>query len=87
MRRMIPVTVTVDTDVDVDVDLGDFNDRDLKEELESRGYKVISEEDREHEILDKYECELILNELGWDNDPGSDLGFVAKKIMDVYYGR
>ncbi len=36
---------TISVDVDVDVDVADFNDDDLIEELEVRGYIVIGKTD------------------------------------------
>lgn len=81
------VCVTVDTTVDVDVDVGDFYDDDLIEELEDRGYKIFNENDITSPLLNKYDCELILNRLGWDAKPGSDLGYVIEKVRNLYYGR
>jgi hypothetical protein len=81
------VCVTVDTTVDVDVELTDFNDDDLIEELEDRGYKIFDEEDETSPFLNKYDCELILDRLGWDAKPGSEFGYVIEKIRSLYYGR
>lgn len=48
--------------VDVDVDLDQFDDDELAEELESRGY-FVSKDTRfdEPDALDKYEVEYLLD--------------------------
>ena len=81
------VCVTVDTTVDVDVNITDFDDKDLIDELEDRGYKIFDESDETSPLLNKYDCELILNMIGWDGKPGSELGDVIEKIRNLYYGR
>lgn len=78
---------TTTVTVDVDIDLGDFNDDDLIEELEDRGYKIFDEDDVTSPLLNKYDCELILDQLGWDVKPGSELGDVIEKVRNLYYGR
>ena len=78
-------TTTVTVDVDVDIDLYDFSDDDLIEELEDRGYNIFHEEDETLTLLDKYDCELILNRLGWDAKPGSEFSNVVEKIRKIYY--
>lgn len=80
-------TTTVTVDVDVDVDLDDFEDDDLIEELKDRGYKIFDEGDTTSTLLNKYNCELILDRLGWDAKPGSDLGDVVEKVKNLYYGK
>ena len=80
-------TTTVTADVDVDIDLGDFDDDDLIEELEDRGYKIFDEDDVTSALLNKYDCELILDRLGCDAKPGSEFGDVIEKVRNLYYGR
>ena len=46
--------------VDVDVDLDEFDDDEIAEELESRGYEVSKERKHRPEALDKYEVEYLL---------------------------
>lgn len=80
-------TTTVTVDVDIDIDLGDFDDDDLIEELEDRGYKIFDEDEETSLLLNKYDCELILDRLGWDAKPGSEFGDVIEKVRKLYYGR
>jgi hypothetical protein len=51
---------TISTYVDVDVDFDDFDDSEIVEELESRGYNV-SKESTEMQAFDKYEIEYLLD--------------------------
>lgn len=81
------VWVTVDTTVDVDVDINEFEDDDLIEELEDRRYKIFHENDESSPFLNKYDCELILDRLGWDAKPGSELEGAIQKIRCIYYGK
>jgi hypothetical protein len=74
-------------DVTVDVDLDGFDDQELIDELESRGYKIFDEEEETAQFLNKYDCELILDRLGWDAKPGSEFGDVIEKVRSLYYGR
>lgn len=59
-------TVTVTTDVDVDVDLNDFDDQELIDELEGRGYKCVDVDETPAYIFTSQERELVLSLL--DND-------------------
>ena len=45
--------------VSVNVDLGDFDDQDLIEELEERGYTILSENDDNNQLTDS-EIEAIV---------------------------
>ncbi len=61
-------TVTVDVDLDdLDVDLNDFDDSDLIEEINNRGYTIITSEDK----LTQNEFDVIysmLNDLdNWEH--------------------
>ena len=60
--------------VDVDVDLDEFNNDELVEELESRGFNVSSEPIPEMDALDKYELDWLLE-------------LVDKNNKDVYTNR
>ena len=59
--------------VDVDVDLDEFDDDELVEELEHRGYNV-SKNSIEMDALDKYELDWLLD-------------LVDKNNKDVYTNR
>ena len=60
--------------VDVDVDLDEFDNDELVEELESRGFNVSSEPILEIDALDKYELDFLLE-------------LVDKNNKDVYTNR
>jgi hypothetical protein len=47
-------------EVEVDFDLVDFDNEDLIEELEHRGFNVSSEPILEMDALDKYELDFLL---------------------------
>lgn len=81
------ICVTVDTTVDVDVDMEDFTDSDLIDELEERGFIIHDPDDYEDPMLNKEECELILDRVGWDAKPGTDLYSAIEKLKDLYYRR
>ena len=57
-------TVTVDVDVEVDID--DFDDDELIDELESRGYKCISKDDFVDEQISKQDLLVIASLLDRD---------------------
>jgi len=59
-------TITVTTDVDVDVDLNDFDDSDLIEELEDRGYKCVDIDETPAHVFTSQERELIMSLLDTD---------------------
>jgi len=61
-------------EVDVDIDLDDFDNDDLIEELESRGFNVSSEPIPEMDAFDKYELDFLLD-------------LVDKNNKDVYTNR
>lgn len=79
--------MTIDTTVDVDVDMEDFDDGELIDELEERGYRVYSPNDPEEPLLSKHECEVVLNLIGWDQRPGSEMHSIVEKLSRMYYGR
>jgi formiminotetrahydrofolate cyclodeaminase len=65
--------------VDVDVDLDKFDDDELVEELESRGYTVTDEP----RVLDAEETEVLLKLIDdQDPAPGSQLYFIREKIVN-----
>ena len=75
------------TSVTVDVYIDDFDDDDLIEELESRGYKIFNESNLgETDYLDKYECEEILSAIGNNVKIGSPLYNAVEKIRSIRYG-
>ena len=57
-------TVTVDVDVDVDID--DFEDQELIDELESRGYKCITDDDFDDKQISKQDILVIIGLLDRD---------------------
>ena len=60
--------------VDVDVDLNEFDNDELVDELESRGFNVSSEPIPEMDALDKFELDFLLD-------------LVDKNNKDVYTNR
>jgi len=65
-------TITVTVDADVDVDLNDFDDIDLINELEGRGYKCIDVDETPTYVFTANEKEVLLSLLGddvrnWEN--------------------
>jgi hypothetical protein len=60
--------------VDVDVDLNEFDNDELIDELESRGFNVSSEPIPEMDALDMYELDFLLD-------------LVDKNNKDVYTNR
>jgi hypothetical protein len=57
-------TVTVEVDVDVDID--EFDDDELIDELESRGYKCITNDDFDEEQISKQDLMVIASLLDRD---------------------
>ena len=57
---------TVTVDVDVDVDINEFDDDELIDELESRGYKCISKDDFHEDQISKQDLLVITNLLDHD---------------------
>lgn len=75
------------TRVTVDVCMDYFDDDDLIEELEDRGYKIFNESNPgETDYLDKYECEEILSAIGDNVKIGSPLYNAVEKIRSLRYG-
>lgn len=52
--------------VDVEVDVNNFDDDELIDELESRGYKCISKNDFDDEQISKQDLLVIINLLDHD---------------------
>ena len=74
-------TVTADIDIYVDEIIGDLDDQDLIDELESRGY-YVAEGDHDPQVFDKDDWEKleeILNKLPyhWENEQ------LRKKIIEA----
>lgn len=74
---------TIETYVDVDVDLDDFDDNELVEELEHRGYTVLAESAVDVALSDE-DLEYLLTLLdkqdrNWYNNR------VRDKIFDLRY--
>jgi Fe-S cluster biosynthesis and repair protein YggX len=57
-------TVTVDVDVEVDID--EFDDDELIDELESRGYKCISKDDFNDKQISKQDVLVLISLLDRD---------------------
>jgi hypothetical protein len=64
--------------VDVDVCIDEFDDQDLVEELESRGYTVLTEDDP-YEPLTKQEVLLIMDKFSGAK-PGTDEYEIYEKM-------
>jgi len=64
--------------IDVDVYMNEFDDQDLVEELESRGYTVLEEDDRD-EPLTKQEALLIMDKFSGAK-PGTEEYEIYEKM-------
>jgi hypothetical protein len=81
-------TVSVDVGyVDVDVDLDDFDDDDLIDELESRGYEVFQKMNCSSAAFTETELS-ILQRLVDTQEPkiGSELFFIREKLSGRMLG-
>jgi Icc-related predicted phosphoesterase len=75
-------TVTVDVDVYVDEVIGDADDQELIDELESRGYAVTKEEVAE---FDRYDWKLMLEVI--DQQPTSlETRELREKLLRARFG-
>lgn len=74
---------TISTYVDIDVDLDHFDDDELVDEMEHRGYQVFTE-GREVESFDRYDWQTLLELL--DQQPRTiELDRVREKILGARY--
>lgn len=74
---------TISTYVDVDVDFDDFDDDELVDELEHRGYQVFKE-GREVESFDRYDWQTLIEII--DRQPRTfELDRVREKILGARY--
>ena len=74
---------TISTYVDVDVELDEFEDDELVEELEQRGYQVFKES-REVESFDRYDWQTLIELI--DCQPRTiELDRVREKILGARY--
>jgi hypothetical protein len=64
--------------IDVDVYLDEFDDQDLVDELQDRGYTVLEEDDR-YEPLTKQEVLLIMDKFSGAK-PGTDEYEIYEKM-------
>ena len=74
---------TISTYVDVDVELDEFEDDELVEELEHRGYQVFKES---HEVdsFDRYDWQMLIELI--DRQPRTiELDRVREKILGARY--
>lgn len=70
---------TVEAYVEVDVDLDEFDDDQLVDELEHRGYQVFKE-GREVESFDRYDWQTLLELI--DRQPRSiELDRIREKVL------
>jgi len=74
-------TVSVETTVDVDIGLDEFDDADLIEEIEERGYVIINQKDV-IEPLDRNDIEILINFIG-SQTIGSDLWNISDKLYII----
>ena len=79
-------TVTVNTDVDVDIGIEDFDDDDLIEEVESRGYKVYESHTPEEKNLSTLADEM--EEVVWRYTRGyiEDAMLLLERLYPDLYG-
>lgn len=70
---------TVEAYVEVDVDLDEFDDDQLVEEMEERGYQVFKES-REVESFDRYDWQTLLELI--DRQPRTiELDRIREKVL------
>jgi len=74
-------TVSVDTTVNVDIGLDEFEDDELIEEIEGRGYTVNNQKDY-IQPLDRNDIEILINFIG-EQPIGSDLWNISEKIYQI----
>jgi len=74
---------TISTYVDVDVDLDDFDDGELVDELEHRGYQVFKE-GRDAESFDRYDWQMLLELIDCQTRT-IELDRVREKILGARY--
>jgi len=76
---------TISTYVDVDVDLDDFDDGELVDELEHRGYQVFKE-GRDAESFDRYDLQMLLELIDCQTRT-IELDRVREKILGARYAK
>ena len=74
---------TISTYVDVDVALDDFDDGELVDELEHRGYQVFKE-GRDAESFDRYDLQMLLELIDCQTRT-IELDRVREKILGARY--
>lgn len=76
---------TISTYVDVDIELDDFDDDELVDEMEHRGYQVFKEE-REVESFNQYDWQTLLELI--DQHPRTiELDRVREKVLGARYAQ
>jgi hypothetical protein len=70
--------------VTVDVELDEFNDQELIDELEDRGWIVSDEKGKQFVNFDKEELDFIY-EMTKDLTPGSFGHDISLKIREMYF--
>jgi hypothetical protein len=76
---------TISTYVDVDVALDDFDDGELVDELEHRGYQVFKE-GRDAESFDRYDLQMLLELIDCQTRT-IELDRVREKILGARYAK
>ena len=56
-------TIYVNVDIDVDDIIGDINTEDLIDELESRGYEIVKEKEKEKEDVSNGNKAFLINRM------------------------
>ena len=70
------------------VDMEGFNDHDLIDELQERGYRVIDPDDEKITNLIPYEAETLLSMIDVTRyKTGSPEHLAIQKLWDIYFGR
>lgn len=73
---------TVTVDVDVDIDLEEFDDQDLIDELQSRDYIVIDEDDEDEDrMITRIEARMLVEVIGDNQRIGSELWNLREKLF------
>jgi hypothetical protein len=70
--------------IHIDIDLSDFSIDDLIEEVESAGYTVLDEDEKQEAFLDKEELEFLIGKLS-DEQIGSIGWNAVEKLRALHY--
>ena len=71
--------------VDVDINLDEFDDDEIVEELEARGY-YVQKESFEFNKLDKYDLDFMLDLVNTSDNPLYTKSTLREKLLGARYG-